>query len=65
MTSWGLVISSINNIAENINHNTYWQFLSGKTPLSVGERKKDMWAFPPDCECYVLLFLYLINSFSR
>ncbi|ELK13503.1 Gastric intrinsic factor [Pteropus alecto] len=36
MTSWGLMISSINNIAENNNQNTYWQFLSGKTPLSVG-----------------------------
>ncbi|KAL2806024.1 cobalamin binding intrinsic factor precursor, partial [Daubentonia madagascariensis] len=36
MTSWGLVISSINNIAENVNHRTYWQFLSGTTPLSEG-----------------------------
>ncbi|XP_015974488.2 cobalamin binding intrinsic factor isoform X2 [Rousettus aegyptiacus] len=36
MTSWGLMISSINNIAENANHRTYWQFLSGKTPLTVG-----------------------------
>ncbi|XP_008068900.1 gastric intrinsic factor [Carlito syrichta] len=36
MTSWGLVISSINNIAENINHKTYWQFLSGITPLNEG-----------------------------
>lgn len=36
MTSWGLMISSINNIAENTNHRTYWQFLSGKTPLTVG-----------------------------
>ncbi|KAG8505720.1 Cobalamin binding intrinsic factor, partial [Galemys pyrenaicus] len=36
MTSWGLVVSSINDIAENVNHNTYWQFLSGKTPLNEG-----------------------------
>ncbi|XP_007519570.1 cobalamin binding intrinsic factor [Erinaceus europaeus] len=36
MTSWGLVVSSINDIAENANHKTYWQFLSGKTPLSEG-----------------------------
>ncbi|KAM5223843.1 cobalamin binding intrinsic factor [Hipposideros larvatus] len=36
MTSWGLVISSINNIAENVNHKTFWQFLSGTTPLNEG-----------------------------
>ncbi|XP_075401774.1 cobalamin binding intrinsic factor [Tenrec ecaudatus] len=36
MTSWGLVVSSINNIAENVNHKTYWQFLSGRTPLNEG-----------------------------
>ncbi|XP_036916370.1 cobalamin binding intrinsic factor isoform X2 [Sturnira hondurensis] len=36
MTSWGPVVSSINNIAENVNHKTYWQFLSGVTPLSEG-----------------------------
>ncbi|XP_045341310.1 cobalamin binding intrinsic factor isoform X1 [Leopardus geoffroyi] len=36
MTSWGLVVSSINNIAENVHHRTYWQFLSGKTPLDEG-----------------------------
>ncbi|KAI6053936.1 cobalamin binding intrinsic factor [Marmota monax] len=36
MTSWGLVVSSINNIAENVNHKTYWQFLSDKTPLNEG-----------------------------
>uniref|UniRef100_A0A2K5L561 Cobalamin binding intrinsic factor n=1 Tax=Cercocebus atys TaxID=9531 RepID=A0A2K5L561_CERAT len=36
MTSWGLVVSSINNIAENVNHKTYWQFLSGITPLNEG-----------------------------
>ncbi|KAB0406716.1 hypothetical protein E2I00_017838, partial [Balaenoptera physalus] len=34
MTSWGPMVSSINNIAENVNHKTYWQFLSGKTPLN-------------------------------
>ncbi|XP_006899912.1 PREDICTED: gastric intrinsic factor [Elephantulus edwardii] len=36
MTSWGLIVSSINDIAENVNHKTYWQFLSGKTPLNEG-----------------------------
>ncbi|XP_055470123.1 cobalamin binding intrinsic factor [Psammomys obesus] len=36
MTSWGLLVSSINNIAENVNHKTYWEFLSGKTPLTEG-----------------------------
>ncbi|XP_010631396.1 cobalamin binding intrinsic factor [Fukomys damarensis] len=36
MTSWGLMVSSINNIAENANHKTYWQFLSGGTSLSEG-----------------------------
>ncbi|ERE79571.1 gastric intrinsic factor [Cricetulus griseus] len=36
MTSWGLMISSINNIAENANQKTYWQLLSGKTPLNEG-----------------------------
>lgn len=50
MTSWGLMVSSINNIAENVNHKTYWQFLSGKTPLNEGERRKGMWAFSPSFE---------------
>lgn len=36
ITSWGLFVSSINNIAENVNHKTYWQFLSGQTPLMEG-----------------------------
>ncbi|XP_036025393.1 cobalamin binding intrinsic factor-like [Onychomys torridus] len=36
MTSWGLFVTSINNIAENVNHKTYWEFLSGKTPLDEG-----------------------------
>ncbi|XP_038445052.1 cobalamin binding intrinsic factor [Canis lupus familiaris] len=36
MTSWGLVVSSINNIAESVHDRTYWQFLSGKTPLNEG-----------------------------
>ncbi|KAM6157467.1 cobalamin binding intrinsic factor [Rhynchocyon petersi] len=36
MTSWGLMVSSINNITENVNHKTYWQFLSGETPLNEG-----------------------------
>ncbi|XP_004682805.1 PREDICTED: gastric intrinsic factor [Condylura cristata] len=36
MTSWGLVVSSINDIAENVHHRTYWQFLNGKTPLNEG-----------------------------
>ncbi|XP_057581827.1 cobalamin binding intrinsic factor-like [Hippopotamus amphibius kiboko] len=36
MTSWGLMISSINNLTENVNDKTYWQLLSGKTPLNEG-----------------------------
>ncbi|CAH6793780.1 Cblif [Phodopus roborovskii] len=36
MTSWGLMVSSINNIAENANQKTYWMFLRGKTPLDEG-----------------------------
>ncbi|XP_005408125.1 PREDICTED: gastric intrinsic factor [Chinchilla lanigera] len=36
MTSWGLIVSSINNIAENVNHKTYWQFLSDGTPINEG-----------------------------
>nr|XP_008508117.1 PREDICTED: gastric intrinsic factor [Equus przewalskii] len=36
MTSWGPLVSSINNIAENVHHKTYWQLLSGKTPLNEG-----------------------------
>ncbi|XP_051821757.1 cobalamin binding intrinsic factor [Antechinus flavipes] len=36
MTSWGLYITAINNIYEVENHRTYWQFLSGKTPLDQG-----------------------------
>nr|XP_003464282.1 gastric intrinsic factor [Cavia porcellus] len=36
MTSWGLMVTSINNIAENANHKTYWQFLSNGTPLDAG-----------------------------
>ncbi|XP_012884575.1 PREDICTED: gastric intrinsic factor [Dipodomys ordii] len=36
MTSWGPIVSSINNIAENVNHRTYWQFLSNETPLNEG-----------------------------
>ncbi|XP_062053848.1 cobalamin binding intrinsic factor [Lepus europaeus] len=36
MTSWGPIVSSINNIAENVNHKTYWEFLSGSTPLNQG-----------------------------
>ncbi|XP_074087509.1 cobalamin binding intrinsic factor [Macrotis lagotis] len=36
MTSWGLYISSINNINADENHKTYWQFLSGNTPLDQG-----------------------------
>jgi hypothetical protein len=42
MTSWGLIVSSINNIAENVNHKTYWEFLSGKTPLDEGKKSKGM-----------------------
>ncbi|XP_059104241.1 cobalamin binding intrinsic factor [Peromyscus eremicus] len=36
MTSWGHFVTSINNIAGNVNHKTYWEFLSGKTPLDEG-----------------------------
>ncbi|XP_027716549.1 cobalamin binding intrinsic factor [Vombatus ursinus] len=36
MTSWGLYITSINNINEVENHRTYWQFLSGITLLDQG-----------------------------
>ncbi|XP_054419622.1 cobalamin binding intrinsic factor [Pteronotus mesoamericanus] len=36
MTSWGLVVSSINDISENVNHRTFWQFLTGTTPLNEG-----------------------------
>nr|XP_020831834.1 gastric intrinsic factor [Phascolarctos cinereus] len=36
MTSWGIYITSINNINEDENHRTYWQFLSGLTPLDEG-----------------------------
>uniref|UniRef100_A0A8C7C9L7 Cobalamin binding intrinsic factor n=1 Tax=Neovison vison TaxID=452646 RepID=A0A8C7C9L7_NEOVI len=36
MTSWGLVVSSINDITESVHERTYWQFLSGKTPLNEG-----------------------------
>ncbi|XP_008840242.1 cobalamin binding intrinsic factor [Nannospalax galili] len=36
MTSWGLMVTSINNIAENANHKTWWEFLSNKTPLNEG-----------------------------
>ncbi|XP_072494818.1 cobalamin binding intrinsic factor [Notamacropus eugenii] len=36
MTSWGLYITSINGIKEVENHRTYWQFLSGQTPLDQG-----------------------------
>lgn len=43
MTSWGPMVSSINNIAENANHKTYWELLSGKTPLEEGKKSKRMW----------------------
>ncbi|XP_032735789.1 cobalamin binding intrinsic factor [Lontra canadensis] len=36
MTSWGPVVSSINDITESVHERTYWQFLSGKIPLSEG-----------------------------
>ncbi|XP_058999306.1 cobalamin binding intrinsic factor [Mustela lutreola] len=36
MTSWGPVVSSINDITESVHERTYWQFLSGKTPLNEG-----------------------------
>lgn len=43
MTSWGPMVSSINNIAENANQKTYWELLSGKTPLEEGKESKRMW----------------------
>ncbi|XP_053515144.1 cobalamin binding intrinsic factor isoform X1 [Artibeus jamaicensis] len=58
MTSWGLMVSSINDIAENVNHKTYWQFLSGVTPLIEGGRIEEMWAFPPSKATY---FFSLFN----
>ncbi|XP_036620823.1 cobalamin binding intrinsic factor [Trichosurus vulpecula] len=36
MTSWGIYITSINDIEEVENHRTYWQFLSDQTPLDQG-----------------------------
>ncbi|XP_059961063.1 cobalamin binding intrinsic factor [Mesoplodon densirostris] len=36
MTSWGLMVSSINNIAENVTDKTYWQFLGDEIPLNEG-----------------------------
>ncbi|XP_053306896.1 cobalamin binding intrinsic factor [Spea bombifrons] len=35
-TSWGLFITSINNLGGNSNQKTYWQFFSGITPLEEG-----------------------------
>nr|XP_005008623.1 LOW QUALITY PROTEIN: gastric intrinsic factor [Cavia porcellus] len=36
MTSWGLMVTSINGIAANANHKTYWQFLGDGIPLDEG-----------------------------
>uniref|UniRef100_A0A6I8P7M7 Cobalamin binding intrinsic factor n=1 Tax=Ornithorhynchus anatinus TaxID=9258 RepID=A0A6I8P7M7_ORNAN len=54
VTSWGIFISSINNLTENANQRTYWQFLSGQTPLDQGGRNKETnspprthWIFSP------------------
>lgn len=47
MTSWGPVVSSINDISESVHERTYWQFLSGKTPLNEGEKRKGIWDFLP------------------
>ncbi|XP_077177171.1 cobalamin binding intrinsic factor [Paroedura picta] len=35
-TSWGPMVVSIHNIQASTNEKTYWQFLSGKTPLDQG-----------------------------
>ncbi|XP_026541156.1 gastric intrinsic factor-like [Notechis scutatus] len=35
-TSWGPMVTSINGVQGSTNEKTYWQFLSGKTPLEQG-----------------------------
>ncbi|XP_058053179.1 cobalamin binding intrinsic factor-like [Ahaetulla prasina] len=35
-TSWGPMVTSINGLQGSTNEKTYWQFLSGKTPLEQG-----------------------------
>ncbi|XP_039200100.1 cobalamin binding intrinsic factor-like [Crotalus tigris] len=35
-TSWGPMVTSISGLQANTNEKTYWQFLSGKTPLEQG-----------------------------
>uniref|UniRef100_A0A8C5WRY9 Transcobalamin-like C-terminal domain-containing protein n=1 Tax=Laticauda laticaudata TaxID=8630 RepID=A0A8C5WRY9_LATLA len=35
-TSWGPMVTSINGLQGSTNKKTYWQFLSGKTPLEQG-----------------------------
>ncbi|XP_015275185.1 PREDICTED: gastric intrinsic factor [Gekko japonicus] len=35
-TSWGPMVVSIHNIQASTNEKTYWQFLSGETPLDQG-----------------------------
>ncbi|XP_039200113.1 cobalamin binding intrinsic factor-like [Crotalus tigris] len=51
-TSWGPMVTSISGLQGNTNEKTYWQFLSGKTPLEqgVGSYK------PRDNELIVAIF---------
>ncbi|XP_058010535.1 cobalamin binding intrinsic factor-like isoform X1 [Ahaetulla prasina] len=51
-TSWGPMVTSINGLQGSTNEKTYWQFLSGKTPLEqgVGSYK------PRDNELIVAIF---------
>ncbi|KAM3855843.1 transcobalamin-1-like isoform 2-T2 [Vipera latastei] len=35
-TAWGPMVTSISGLQANTNEKTYWQFLSGKTPLEQG-----------------------------
>ncbi|KAM6465964.1 transcobalamin-1-like isoform 5-T5 [Liasis olivaceus] len=35
-TSWGPMVTSINGLQASTNERSYWQFLSGKTPLEQG-----------------------------
>ena len=61
MTSWGPMVSSINNIAENANHKTYWEFLSGKTPLEEGKKSKGMWFSSSWKATFTNSLMYLVS----
>ncbi|XP_015675207.1 cobalamin binding intrinsic factor isoform X2 [Protobothrops mucrosquamatus] len=51
-TSWGPMVTSINGLQGNTNEKTYWQFLSGKTPLEQGVGSY----IPRDNELIVAIF---------